>query len=775
VFASRQFAPPRGPLSRRLSRAALGAACCIGGSAASAQEPSADQVSFGSEAAAGTEVAADLAPNDLDSADVTSEVEADAEIAEVTVLAVRAPRAPGSVHVLAQGTLERYGYDDVHSALQLVPGVYVRQEDGMGLRPNIGIRGALSDRSKKITLLEDGVPFSPAPYSAPAAYYFPLLPRMVQLRVIKGPAAIGYGPQTIGGVVDFVTRPIPTVAAGALDAALGQYGYGKLHGYVGTSDGSNGFLLEGIHVTSDGFKQLPSGADTGFYRNEWMFKGSHDFAPQSPVLHQLALKLTYSDELSNETYLGLGDTDFREHPLGRYPASALDRMRWTHTSLVLTHRIEPTPHFSITTNVYRHDFHRIWRKVNHFRGADLFEVLQHPDTPQNSIFRALLAGQADATSASEALFIGPNERDFVSQGIESRFQLDAHTGPLSHRIQYGLRLHEDRIERRHSEDAFLLQRGQLVPEGSPTIVTAFNEAASAALAFHLLDAVTLGSWTLTPGVRAELIHSTLSDKIANTERGSSVQVLLPGVGSYLALGEGLGVLAGVYRGMSPPPPGADPQIGPELSVNYEAGVRYQVPGQRAELIGFYNDYSNLTDVCTLSSGCVDDNLDRQFEAGHARIYGLEAAVEEELHFGDLRFPLSAVYTLTRTEFLESFASEDPIFGAVSKGDELPYVPRHEGRVNVGFELAPAGGYLSANYVSRMREQAGSGPLAQALTTDSQLTLDAGLQYQFQEPVRLRVYVQARNLLDEHSLASRRPFGARPNPPRSLQLGAKLEF
>ena len=90
-----------------------------------------------------------------------------------------------------------------------VSGVYARGEDGFGLRPNIGIRGVNPDRSKKITLMEDGLLFAPAPYAAPAAYYFPLITRMELVRVIKGPGAVSFGPQTIGGAIDLVTRSIP--------------------------------------------------------------------------------------------------------------------------------------------------------------------------------------------------------------------------------------------------------------------------------------------------------------------------------------------------------------------------------------------------------------------------------------------------------------------------------------------------------------------------------------------------------------------------------------
>ena len=182
-----------------------------------------------------------------------------------------------------------------------------------------------------------------------------------------------------------------------------------------------------------------------------------------------------------------------------------------------------------------------------------------------------------------------------------------------------------------------------------------------------------------------------------------------------------------------------------------------------------------TDVCTLSSGCVDDNLDRQFDAGHARIYGLEAFAEDELVWGAVRFPLSLAYTLTLTEFLESFESEDPIFGNVQKGDEMPYVPKHEGRINLGLELAPIATYVSFSYISPMREEAGNTPIDQSLATDEQFAVDAGVSYDLLTPIRTRFYLQARNLLDDQSLVSRRPYGARPNAPRWVQAGAKVEF
>src|SRR5690606_18501941 len=148
-----------------------------------------------------------------------------------------------------------------------------------------------------------------------------------QVRVIKGPSAIAYGPQTVCGAIDFISRPIPTETSGGIDAGLGTFGYGKAHGYFGSTDAKVRLLVEGVRLRNTGFKELPNGADTGSTRNEWVAKASYVLDPTADVLNELRIKLSYTDEVSNETYLGLTDADFRQDPYRRYAASALDQMK----------------------------------------------------------------------------------------------------------------------------------------------------------------------------------------------------------------------------------------------------------------------------------------------------------------------------------------------------------------------------------------------------------------------------------------------------------------
>jgi Fe(3+) dicitrate transport protein len=316
--------------------------------------------------------------------------------------------------------------------------------------------------------------------------------------------------------------------------------------------------------------------------------------------------------------------------------------------------------------------------------------------------------------------------------------------------------------------------GQLVPENLPSLVTAANDEESHALALHLVDTVSVGRLTVTPGARVELIRSTSDDHRAGTHESALVRALMPGAGAHYGVTEELGVLAGVYRGFSPPPPADAAHLEPEYSVNYEAGARYQRGPLRAELIGFFNDYTNMTDVCTLASGCSADDLDRQFSAGAARVFGLEAfaAHDVSLPLG-LTLPVFASYTLTHARFERTFTSADPIYGTVRSGDELPYVPRHQLALTASVEHARAGGTVAVTYVSAMREEAGSAPLERSLATDEQLLVDTSGSVRLLPGVS--VYANLRNVLGGAFIVSRRPYGARPNAPRWLQVGAKLAF
>lgn len=687
-----------------------------------------------------------------------------------------AARLSGSAHVIGEDELETFERDDIHRVLAEIPGVYVRGEDGYGLRPNIGLRGASSDRSSKITLMEDGVLLAPAPYAAPAAYYFPLVTRITRVEVFKGPAAIQHGPNTIGGALNLTTRPVPAAPAGAIDLSIGRFDAHKTHGWYGGTWHGFGVLIEGAHLDSGGFKHIDGGGDTGFDKNEAMLKLAWS---DGGATHwqRVQLKLGYADERSDETYLGLTDQDFAADPYRRYPASRRDRMAWQRTQAQLDYTLTLDPALEVTATAYRHDFHRSWKKLNRFRGADVRDVLANPDDGQLAVYLAVLRGELDSEGRAQTLLIGDNDRRYVSQGIQARaaWTLDGDT--LHNRLEIGARLHNDAIERDHTEDGWLMRSGRLIPEGLPTATVLQNHGVATALAVHLLDELRIGeSLYLTPGGRLEVIRTTLDDRLDDTadDRERTDTVLLGGVGLYWQAAPWLGLLAGVHQGFSPAAPGDPATVEEERSINYEAGARLSTEAIRAEVIGFWNAYDNLTTECTISSGCDIEDLGRQFSGGAVDVYGVEALARAETSLGlGLTLGVGLSYTLTRSSFRDAFVSGNSLFGAIEESDALPYVPVHQGSASLDLGHDRFGLSLQASYVGPMRDTAGQGAIPAAERIDATWLADAAAWYAPTD--HNRVYLTAGNILDADNPVARRPFGLRPGMPFNLTVGYKHAF
>ena len=124
-----------------------------------------------------------------------------------------------------------------------VPGLNVVDEEGVGLRANIGIRGLDPDRSHSVLILEDDVPMALAPYGEPKLYYTPVMDRMAGVEVLKGSGQVQYGPQTIGGVINYLTADAPTTALTTVKLRGGQRGYFSRLVSYGNTFGNTGLIV----------------------------------------------------------------------------------------------------------------------------------------------------------------------------------------------------------------------------------------------------------------------------------------------------------------------------------------------------------------------------------------------------------------------------------------------------------------------------------------------------------------------------------------------------
>ncbi len=681
--------------------------------------------------------------------------------------------APGAATFIGHGELEKFQHTDINRVLKKVPGVYIQEEDGYGLRPNIGLRGAHPHRSKKVTIMEDGVLIGPAPYSAPAAYYFPLPNKMTAIEVFKGPSAIKYGPNTIGGAINLVTRPIPIEKTAVVDISLGElnrYGIytGVTHKHVGT-------LIEVNQLEADGFKSLPGSQQTGFIKNDIMFKQSLDIGKKFGTRPQkISYKINYSDEDSKETYLGLTDDDFENDPYQRYSASQKDNMKWYHREFQARYKIEPNNNLQLTTGSYVHRFFRNWSKLIGFKdGPELKNVMADP-SGVNEHFYNITKGQSNSVSPNGAdnLIIGDNKRSYESKGLflNGTLFIDNFSSHL-HNINFGIRYHIDEITRDHTTDTFSMLGGVLNRTNDSRVNATQNTDKTWAISSYVEDEITIENFIVTAGARLESVKTKRVDHSSNDTKENKDLIINPGLGLNWQISDSISLIAGANKGVTLVAPGQDDSIKPEEAINYEAGVKYN-GFLSAEAIGFYSDYDNIKGTCSFSSGCTNTQLDTEFNGGKADIYGLEFAARKDFNLKNIKFPTSLSYTYTVAKFSSSAESTNAEWGigTINDGDPMPYVPEHKASASFGLERNRFLTQLNFSWTGKMPDQAVS---LGRKNISSHGVIDWVLKYNYAK--KSNAFMKIDNIINNKYAVSLRPYGIRPGKPRMITFGVKQNF
>ncbi|MEM1190787.1 MAG: TonB-dependent receptor [Pseudomonadota bacterium] len=681
-------------------------------------------------------------------------------IEEVFIFAdVDAVRAlPGSGARIGTEQISIEFANDVNQLLKTVPGTYIREEDGYGLRPNIGIRGATSERSSKITLMEDGIMMAPAPYSNPAAYYFPTALRAHSIEVLKGAPLLRYGPQTTGGVVNIVSTPIPDDFGGNVELRAGENGEGDLLANVGGRHGDFGFLLETAQRRSDGFKDVDRGGDSGYEIEDYVAKLSWEKGR-----HSLLAKAQYSHEVSDETYLGLTDRDFARAPNRRYGLSALDQMRTYHAGFSLRYGFEWNEDLRMTATAYQNEFKRDW-----FRLQDGVLIVNAANSGDRAAQR-VLDGTADAFN----LLYRANDREFTSQGIE--FNVDQTIA--KHSLAYGIRLHEDDMDRLQPGAIYDQIDGELVfiedvdPSGSNN---------------RLEDAEALSAWITDSWQLMEKLNLNLALRYEDVEtsrrqfdradrsdaplrRSNSSSEWLPGASLTYDINDDWQLIAGVHRGFSTLGGGAQEFEDPETSVNWEAGFRFS-NDWFIEAIAFYSDFDNKTENCSNANPCSNGQVTGTFTTGEAIIQGIELQVSKVWSLWDFTIPVDIAYTYTDASISEDNPSE-----GFADGDLLAAVPEHSYSARIGLESAiDWDNYLVIKYIDETCVRIGCNDDGDRFNrTDDLIVTDFISRYALRDDAVL--FVKVENIFDEQDIISRQPDGARPNKPRTASLGIQYAF
>ncbi len=666
---------------------------------------------------------------------------------------------PGSLHIVSKADLHAAKPLDANEVLRRVPGINLREDSGpVAMRLNIGMRGLNPNRSRKVLILEDGIPIALAPYGEPDMYYSPPIERMSRVEILKGSGQIAHGPQTVGGVVNFVTPDPPSRFHGEVDAEGGQRGVfvGKASLGASKRDQSIGWITNYLHKQGDGWR--------GFFYDIEDVQTKFSFRPNQR--HTLAVKAGVYDEISNSTYVGLTQPMYEQDPnLNPVPSDTLDVAR---KSASFSHGYTISPAATLSSAVFLYSTKRFWGRQDFDRGdrgRDYFGVFGDPNIPGGALFLRNSAGNRN--------------REFDVYGVQSNFSRQHSYGQLDLGVRY---ISENARDRRVNGDVFNARTG----------VTRDDEFRyGRAAAGYIQNRFTIGSRvSLTPGARfvrykqerhivRKRVQGVPTDVDISQDNG--VTTVIPGLGFSIRTVDDLTLFAGVHRGFAAPGTkiainsnGENLELDSELSWNYEAGVR--LAGQRAvsgEFTLFRMDFSNQIITAAESGGATTTVTN----GGATMHQGFESSAK--IHWDRVAdLPGWSVYTDFRHMYLPvaEFRNNE-LYG----GNRLPYAPRQT--FGVLFGIKQFGGLSFQLDLNAVAGQFGDNRETLEPSNDGTVGLLPAYQvanlavgYEIRrEAWMFEPYFTIKNAFDELYISSRAPQGIQPGLFRQVNGGLRISF
>ncbi|MFM8596686.1 MAG: TonB-dependent receptor family protein [Flavobacteriales bacterium] len=713
------------------------------------------------------------------------------ETQSISIIGTQQKFVGGSGQKITPAQLQKINQPDINKVLRTVPGVQVRDEDGYGLRPNIGLRGTPVNRCAKITLMEDGMLIAPASYADPSAYYFPTFTRISAVEVLKGSSQIKYGPYTIGGAINLLSTPIPQQFKGFIQASYGSFGTNQERIWVGDAKGNFSYLFEVNRIASEGFKILDNGGNTGFDRRDFMIKSRWQTDQEKKIQQSVNLKVVHVEEIANETYLGLNYEDFIASPLRRYAGTQKDVLNLSHNHLLLQHYISPIKNLQVTSSAYLTKTFRDWGRANSFGGKSINNILA--DKQANLSGYDIMTGSADGEVIYRAA-----ARTFLTKGLQSNIQYHFRTGTVKHHAEAGVRLHQDAADRYGTQSKFQMTSGNMILTDGGEKGNQENQTRAAwSLAMYASYQLNYKKLTLQAGLRHEKIgldfsnYGTTDYSRTGTNLSSAtntIQVWLPGLSLDYALNTDQLLFVGIHKGFSPPgmpSTNSAEQAESEIALNYELGYRLSTAQLYLQAVLFRSAYQNLLGSDNISGGGIGTG--DLFNAGKAQAQGVELSVKGFVPFTQkmqVKFPLQLTYTFTQAIFQETFVNGGGDWGSgqITKGDYIPFIAPHLASLSAGAEAKKWNVFFTANYVGKTRVKPGQDAMIFASSNENYSavtaiqafsTIDCSINVKLNKNIDL--FTSLQNIGNNQSIVANLPQGYRPLMPRSIIIGLKLNL
>ena len=637
---------------------------------------------------------------------------------------------PGAIDIISPEEMEMIQPASLQDALKIVPGVNARDEEGYGAIPNIGIRGLSPNRSTKVLILEDGAPIQPSLFLSNASYYSPPVERISSIEVLKGATGLRYGPNTIGGVINYQSKT--PLKDGIVKGKLGSHGYRLLELEAGTSSEqkSMGGGINLITSEANGFR------NNGYRMNDILVKGGMAIGQSQ----WLGLKLTRYENEINTSYVGLRPDEFIHTPT-KNPAPD-DQFLSNRTSFDINHELEIDTSTKLKTLMYWSQLERnFWRR---------------------DVASKTRQGTSFVDCGGTVYCVTGRNRNFDMLGIDSRLFTNYQAFGIQNESEIGVRLHSETMSNK-------TERSNAGPRARTGVITGNENNDAKAVALYLQNRFLFtDQFAVTPGVRVESYRQNRKNEMNGVQGQANNTELVPGIGATWQLAPELQLYSSFYKGFAPAMisaaisgDGVDQKLDAERSMNIEFGFRGQAQKWTYEGAAFRMDFSNQIVNQALSGGISKTN------GGQSLHQGAEGALGYAI--------TSAWSVLANATYIPVAEFKGGALGPI--GNRIPYTPKLTGNLGLNYSQDGLKSFLNAYHVSSQYadsantvEESNDGTKG---LIPSFTTLNWSVVYSPQK--HLKLFGIVRNLFDKKFISGRSPDGIFPGAERNFELGLAYQF
>lgn len=637
---------------------------------------------------------------------------------------------PGAIDIISPEEMEMIQPASLQDALKTVPGVNARDEEGYGAIPNIGIRGLSPNRSTKVLILEDGAPIQPSLFLSNASYYSPPVERISSIEVLKGATGLRYGPNTIGGVINYQSKT--PLKDGIVKGKLGSHGYRLLELEAGTSSEqkSMGGGINLITSEANGFR------NNGYRMNDILVKGGMAIGQSQ----WLGLKLTRYENEINTSYVGLRPDEFIHTPT-KNPAPD-DQFLSNRTSFDINHELEIDTSTKLKTLMYWSQLERnFWRR---------------------DVASKTRQGTSFVDCGGTAYCVTGRNRNFDMLGIDSRLFTNYQAFGIQNESEIGVRLHSETMSNK-------TERSNAGPRARTGVITGNENNDAKAVALYLQNRFLFtDQFAVTPGVRVESYRQNRKNEMNGVQGQANNTELVPGIGATWQLAPELQLYSSVYKGFAPAMisaaisgDGVDQKLDAERSMNIEFGFRGQAQKWTYEGAAFRMDFSNQIVNQALSGGISKTN------GGQSLHQGAEGALGYAI--------TSAWSVLANATYIPVAEFKGGALGPI--GNRIPYTPKLTGNLGLNYSKDGLKSFLNAYHVSSQYadsantvEESNDGTKG---LIPSFTTLNWSVVYSPKRDIKL--FGVVRNLFDKKFISGRSPDGIFPGAERNFEIGLAYQF